>query len=230
MYGTSVMSSYLYNFEIVAELAKQYNVDFRFYIQAKAFGGNSRDLIGVQDLRFQMYTAMAFGVNYFIYYTYCNPHATESDVNQALVLKDGSKTYRYYAAMTVNNEIHAFENVYNAFKWDGVMYHNGNPMMDNKGFEMLEHPLESHPRIKSFNSDEDTLIGVMKDGEGRDGFMVVNYSDPATDKIDKVTLKFNDANALLMYRYGKKMVVPLSEDGEYEFILEPGEGRFVIPF
>jgi hypothetical protein len=32
-----------------------------------------------------------------------------------------------------------------------------------------------------------------------------------------------------MYRLGKKIVVPLDENGSYTFKLYPGEGRFVIP-
>ena len=36
-------------------------------------------------------------------------------------------------------------------------------------------------------------------------------------------------HALLMYRFGQKTVVPLKKDGSYDFILAPGEGRFIIP-
>ena len=101
-------------------------------------------------------------------------------------------------------------------------------MLENVGFNLLKNPITTHERINSVSVTEDTVIGVLKDGEGRDGFMFVNYSDPYFDKTDKVTVKFNNARAALMYRRGQKMVVPLNK-GEYTFKLTPGEGRFIIP-
>ena len=49
------------------------------------------------------------------------------------------------------------------------------------------------------------------------------------NKIDEVTLKFNNAKGLLMYRFGQKMLVRLPSNGEYKFKLYPGEGRYLIP-
>lgn len=225
-YGTYVKSSYLQNFEIVAKEARDRDIDFKLYIQtAQAFPGSSRDIIGVQDYRFQIYTAMAFGVNYFIYYTY----QQMSETKDAIVDINCQPTFRYYAAKTVNNEVHAWENVYNSFDWQGVMCYDGDLMRPNEAFEYLEDELDSHERIDSVTTNIDTVIGTFKDGENRDGFMVVNYSDPYLDQSGDVTVKFKDAKALLMYRYGQKVVVPLKEDGSYTIKLEPGEGRFVIP-
>lgn len=225
-YGTYVKSTYLQNFEIVAKEAKARNIDFRLYLQtAFAFPGSSRDIVGVQDYRFQIYTAMAFGVNYFIYFCY----ASTTEDGAALVDWNCDPTFRYYAAKTVNNEVHAWENVYNSFNWEGVMCFDGDVMRPNEAFEYLEDPLTSHPRIKSVDAKIDTVIGTFKDDENRDGFMLVNYTDPYNDVTGDVTVKFKNAKALLMYRYGQKVVVPLKKDGSYTFTLEPGEGRFVIP-
>ena len=44
---------------------------------------------------------MAFGVNYFIYYTY----QQMSDTKDAIVDINCQPTFRYYAAKTVNNEV-----------------------------------------------------------------------------------------------------------------------------
>ena len=227
-YGTYVKSTYLQNFEIVAQEAKARDIDFRLYIQtAQAFPGSSRDIVGVQDYRFQIYTAMAFGVDYFMYYTYHDTNG--NDIKEALVDVNCKPTFRYYAAKTVNNEVHAWENVFTSFDWEGVMCYDGDIMRPNEAFEYLEQELESHERIESVDAKIDTVIGTFKDQEDRDGFMIVNYTDPYNDQTGDVTVKFKDAQALLMYRYGQKVVVPLKADGSYTFKLEPGEGRFVIP-
>ncbi len=224
-YGSSVKNSYLLNYEIVAKAAKQYGLNKKVYIQlCKLYDvGNSRDIIGVQDLRFQIYSGMAFGYTDFIYFGY----ATTGNYDKLIDI-NCKPTYRYYAAKTVNNEVHAWENVYTSFEWEGIMAFNGDDLAPSEAFEMLETPLDSHPRIQSVKTTEDTLVGTFKDGEKRDGFMFVNYSDPYLDKTAETTVTFNDAKALLMYRYGQKVIVPLNK-GAYTFKLEPGEGRFVIP-
>ncbi len=221
--GSRIKETYLQNYELVATKAKEWDIEPRIYIQNVSDYTGIRDIIGIQDLRFQIYTGMAFGFSSFTYYTY---FSTSS--NGSLIAKDGTPTYRYYAALNVNNEVHAWEKVYRNFTWQGVMTKLGDEMLENVGFNLLKNPIMTHERINSVSVTEDTVIGVLKDGEGRDGFMFVNYSDPYFDKTDKVTVKFNNARAALMYRRGQKMVVPLNK-GEYTFKLTPGEGRFIIP-
>lgn len=226
-YSTSVKNSYLSNFEVVAKECKERDLEFRMYIQtAEAFPGSSRDIVGAQDYRFQIYTAMAYGCEYFIHYTYNG----WSDTKHGIVDINNNKTFRYYAAQTVHNEVHAIEDVFLNFKWDGVMVKEQPNSLygTNPAFEMLNYCLDGHDRIKDWSVTNDTVLGAFHDAEGRDGFMIVNYSDPAKGQNDDVTITFNDARALLMYRYGQKIVVPI-ENGQYTFKLEPGEGRFVIP-
>ena len=108
------------------------------------------------------------------------------------------------------------------------MYKNANILIDNQNFANLVDPLESHGRVSFGDVSEDTLLTSFKNDEGDDAFMLVNFTDPFFKKNDTVTLKFNNARGLLMYRMGQKMVVPLN-NGEYTFKLYPGEGRFIIP-
>ena len=125
------------------------------------------------------------------------------------------------------------ESAYAAYEWEGVMYKNADEMYENQLFANLDSPLESHEKISIESCSQDTLVGtfIAKDesSANKNAFMIVNSADPSTDKDDEVTLKFNGAKSLLMYRLGQKIVVPLSKDGTYTFKLYPGEGRFVIP-
>lgn len=218
-----IKETYLQNFELVANKAKENDLDFKIYIQAVSDYTGIRDIVGAQDFRFQIYTGMAFGVKSFTYYTYYDRKG-----NGSLIASDGSRTYRYYAAMTVNNEVHAWEQTYLNFNWEGVMTKLGDELVENIGFSLLQNPMQSHSRIKDWSVTEDTVCGVFKDGDGRDGFMFVNYTDPYFYKTDTVTVKFDNARAALTYRLGQKVIVPL-KNGEYTFKLYPGEGRFIIP-
>ena len=104
----------------------------------------------------------------------------------------------------------------------------GNEMYDNPRFLVLEHTLESHPRIKSVETDQDLIIGTFKDKDGNDAFMIVNNTDPFYKQTANVTVKFNDADNLLMYRFGEKIFTGM-KNSEFTFELQPGEGRFVVP-
>ena len=84
--------------------------------------------------------------------------------------------------------------------------------------------------MKINSASEDTLLTSFKHKETNDdAFMLMNFTDPYENKIDEVTLKFNNAKGLLMYRFGQKMLVRLPSNGEYKFKLYPGEGRYLIP-
>lgn len=59
--------------------------------------------------------------------------------------------------------------------------------------------------------------------------MVTNYANPADNKTDRVSLTFNDAEAVAVYRLAEKRVLLLDENGTLNITLQPGEGIFVIP-
>lgn len=232
-----VRNTYYYNYEMMAERCKKGDYELRAFVQAKGDFTGTRSLCGVGDLRFQIYSGMAFGCREFTYYTYSSEvnetNYTTEDGYSLYDLNTGKYTWLYDAAKTVNNEVHAMEKAYAAYDWEGVMYKNADEMYENQLFANLDSPLESHEKIAIQACTQDTLVGTFtandESNANKHAFMLVNAADPSADKDDEVTLKFNGAKSLLMYRLGQKIVVPLSKEGTYTFKLYPGEGRFVIP-
>lgn len=232
-----VRNTYYYNYEMMAERCKKGDYELRTFVQAKGDFTGTRSLCGVGDLRFQIYSGMAFGCREFTYYTYSSEvnetNYTTEDGYSLYDLNTGKYTWLYDAAKTVNNEVHAMEKAYAAYDWEGVMYKNADEMYENQLFANLDSPLESHEKIAIQACTQDTLVGTFtandESNANKHAFMLVNAADPSADKDDEVTLKFNGAKSLLMYRLGQKIVVPLSKEGTYTFKLYPGEGRFVIP-
>ena len=96
--------------------------------------------------------------------------------------------------------------------------------------DALANPLElKHlSELKGFETDEDVIIGYMKDGSGNPGFMVVNYNDTSRNKKVNAKMNFGDYTQAQVYRKGKKTVVDL-KDGMLDVALDVGEGVFVIP-
>ena len=184
-----------------------------------------RNLDNIGDLRFQIYSGMAFGVREFSYYTYSSAvnetNYTSNDGYSLYDYKTGEYTWVYDAAKQVNNEVHAMEDAYMAYEWAGTMFKNANEMVDNQLFANLTSPMESNDRMVSVSCTQDVMAGVFtaKDEKStaKDAFMIVNVTDPSEKLDNEVTVEFKNASSLLMYRLGEKKVVPLGRDGRYTF-------------
>ena len=229
--GSSQMKpSMASNLAMVANKCKGTDYQLRTFVQTGGDFTGLRDLTSIGDFRLQVYTNLAFGSTYMTYYEY-GTFKSQSEGEFGLInLQDGTYNYTYDMVKTVNNEVHKFEDAYLNFKWDGVMCLNSLPAGKiNPKFKEVPYNLKEHARINSVTIEKDALIGTFKDAEGRDAFMLVNFNDPYYNENNEVTIKFNDAKALLMYRFGEQEVVTLPEDGSYTFKLYPGEGRFIIP-
>lgn len=233
--GSQLKTAYLSSLDFMARKCKESResgspVEMRTFIQTVGDFTGLRSMTSIGDIRFQIYCSLGFGSREIKYYKYIDEYEADADSDWALLsYKTGEYTWLYDCAKTVNNEVHQLEDVILNFEWEGVMYNNADPMVDNQNFANMLSPSMDHPRIASFTSSEDALMTCMKDGDGNDGFMLINFTDPHFKKDNVVTLKFNNARGLLMYRLGQRVIVPLNTDGTYTFVLYPGEGRFIIP-
>ena len=233
-----IRDGFLRNMELMALKAKEADCEVRAFVQATGDFTGMRNLESIADLRFQIYSGMAFGVREFAYYTYSSPgneiNFTREDGYSLYDYKTNTYTWVYDAAKIVNNEVHAIEDAYMAYDWAGTMFMNANEMLDNQLFANLTEPLKSHDRMKFVSCTQDVMAGAFtakdQSNSAKDAFMIVNMADPLEKLDNEVTVQFHDATHLLMYRLGEKKVVELPSDGVYTFCLEPGEGRFVIPF
>ena len=227
--GSYMRASHLQNLEMLANQCKKNDVELRTYVQTGGDFTGLRDFTSIGDFRLQVYSNLAFGSYDMTYYEY-GTFNSEADGEFGLInLQDGTYNYTYEMAKVVNNEVHAMEDALVNYRYDGVMCFSAlGEGVIHPSFRSVQNKLKSHPRIKNVEYTEDTVITAMKDSEGNDAFMLLNYTDPYFDLDNRVTIEFKDADALLMYRLGQEMIVPL-KNGKYTFELYPGEGRFIIP-
>ena len=234
--GTAyINATHLLNLEIMANYCKAYDVELRSFIWSKTIATGHRAMIGANDLRFQAYANLAFGVKEMPYYTYFNYYKPGTDACDSLIdCQTGARTSAYYWAKEVNNEIHSFEKAYLNFKWEGSMYLDAG--MVTQQFTLLETSMTTHERLKNIRSNKDVVVGVFSDKDGAhgrtDGFMVMNYSDPYyanKGEKDNVVLTFENATHALVYKNGKQYIAELT-DGKLSAYLEAGEGIFVVPY
>lgn len=215
-----------------ARYAKENGADFHMFIQAYS-SGEQREISSREELTFQIYTDMAFGVRGFSYFTYRKSFlegfgggCVENDVSC-------TPTKLYAWAQEVNREIQSFDHVYLAFEWEGVYPVGGSdrlaedPTYVNNLFAGIANPL-TELACGDVSGTQDTLVGQFRDEEGRDGLIVVNFTDPVHQLKDRVSFTFNDANRAMVYRNGERKIYEV-KDNYLEITLSPGEGIFVIP-
>lgn len=227
-----IASTWLEHMSQYAYFAKEYGADFHMFIQSYS-DGQCREIESREDLTFQIYTDMAFGIDGFTYFTYRKSFlggfgggCVENDVSC-------TPTPIYAWAQEVNREIQNFDHVYLSFDWEGVLPVNGSdnltndPTYQNTLFLGIAHPLEALD-CGSVTATQDTLVGQFKDGEGRDGLIVTNFTDPLYSMKDTVRFTFHDANRAVVYRNGERKIYEV-KDNQLEITLASGEGIFLIP-
>lgn len=192
---------------------------------------NHTNVLNKESVLYQYYTAMAYGYTNFV--TYCYRDAWSSG---GCSIDDlGRKTDNYYYYQAAHKEIKSFENVYMQFvdDWKGVLVCNGSESTideSDKPWATATKLLSSYEGIRNFTATQDALIGIMRDGNGYDGYMLSNQVYPFGNTENTVSVTFADAEAALVYTKGQPVqTVPL-DNGTLTVTLSSGGGAFVIPY
>ena len=252
IYETGIAPSYYLNLEIAAEIGKKMGCPLTLTLQSQRLDeiknqqtGRSRIIYRTplyNDMRWQTYSALAFGVKRLGYYTFWTHYDTGGAAEQknTMVVYDLAeesgyrKTEIYQAVKEVNREILAFDHVFLRFDWQGCRVikksRERNIRMVHAGYE--------GGTLKAADGTRDTLIGCMQNPEdGAEGYWVVNADNPSWCMENDVELVFENADRCIYYRKGKEYDVSLtrmpsedSRDGKFSIRLGVGEGVFVIPY
>ena len=226
-----ILEHFLYNMELVKEAAPE--KDMWTFLQSIEYGMN-RTLTSAADATFQAYSFLAYGGVGIQWFCYWSPPRFDGATlfGESCIGRDGKPTAIYDYVKTANLEIRSFEDIYLNFDWQGVIPKIGTDNDEggeNTCFNYLTYKvMDSHERIKSFKAQQDTLTGVFKDKEGRDGFMFVNYTEPSAGLKNKVELQFNDCTHAIVVKKGQQKEVK-AKNGKISFTMDAGEGYFVIP-
>ena len=233
-----LQSSWLFRSYQNAEVAKDYNVPKKTLYYQQEWNYKLREWIGVPELLNQLYTGMCFGVNglvAFKYDSYWRDYLKEDVFFMASAWGESELCYYNQKAF---EEIKKFDHIYLDFvdDWQGVMKVRGTSANDNAEYRFAEqslqgkYVLQSYAGLKSIETTEDALVGIMKDKEGRDGYMITNQAFTLDKLTNKVKVSFNGGfKKAIVILNGEETVVDLV-NGTCEFTLASGGGAFVIPY
>lgn len=236
----SIQDTHLIDLGKFAVTTKAAGAVMYHFVQTISFG-SSHHAPSEADIRFQIYSGMAFGSKGFQYFTYATPNTNYefSLTDVGMINRNNQRTAIYYGVQAVNKELSSFDHVFLDFDWQSVMLVDGDlSEATAPGFELYRSnasfPLaESTDTLKAAQASRDTLIGVMKDENGNDGYTVVNYTHPSYGLTDTISLDFSGSRALLAYIGGEEVKIESGSEnfkrGIFTAELAPGEGIFVIP-
>lgn len=186
---------------------------------------HTRDIYSSDDVTFQMYTAMACGAGMFEYFCW----RTYSGFGLYGIVDEtgGKRIYDY--VKEANDQALSFEKVVLAFDWQGLTVKKGKQSGKDDVFgEVDGMTLEDTGVLTSIESRYDTIVGCF-DKDGQDGYMAVNFTDPAKKQTNVVTLNFKDCSDVLVYTEEGTKQMNLTEDGDLRLVLDAGQAAFVIP-
>ena len=239
----SINWAWLMYLEQAAGYAKEYDSDLFSYLGSMSIRSQSSRRPEADDFRYTSYVPLAFGAKGLGHFCYTTPgyppYAGEfSQDDYALInftnADDFSTYYKteiWYDAQEVNMELKGLDQAILSFDWQGIMKSIGSDAQTSAGkncFLHVENWMRKHDGIKKFSSTEDAIMGVFKDENGYDGFMLVNFADTMYDRENTVNIQFRGASRAMIYIGGEPQMVDLV-DGTYTVTLAPGEGQFIIP-
>ena len=230
IYGKkSLTEDVLWNLEIVANKCKDAGIDMYTFVQTMSYDKNTR-IPNEAEVRHQVMTELAYGSKSIQYFCYWTPLEFTDVGSPSMITKDGKRTDLYNHVKSVNKDLQNLDEAYLDFSWVGTMPVVGSEVSSTpKQIQMCQQSLEKIDAISNINCSQNTLIGSFKNKEGRDGFIISNFSDPSELKKDAISLEFNGATHALVYHGQNKEVVELNSS-KFEITLDEGDGIFVIPF
>ena len=216
----SLREDWLSDLAVVGLAAKRSKVIYSVCIQAYCAQDQKKvDCTG--DIRFQLYTAMAFGASMFEFYAYSTAHGS-----MAMLDEDGNATDIYYSVRDAVREIRAFEKEYLKYDWVGFNTYlpQGGKSVDFDRIEKYAQPIDGVSGVKV---SRETIISRYVSGK-KSAYLVLNHGLPVISKSNIVDICFIGAERICIYQNGRKDYLE-TDNGKVTLFLEAGQGVFVIP-
>ena len=225
----------LSNYQLIANTAKKYNAEKTFILQSSV-GVEFEESLNEGDMRWQVYTALAFGADNLQYYCYSVPAGRE--YNYCMLMPDNkTPSDVYYYVQEINNEIQGMASAVLSYEWDKTIGISGSEEMSLR-VSSLEYD-ENLEKAKFHNakyfenatSTHDLIVSRFISEEYGESYMIVNFAE--REKSNAVNAQFKDCGAVAIYGGkgfdGTPRIVELADDGTLALNLQYGEGVFIVP-
>lgn len=222
----------LTNYEKLAQTAKKYNAKKAMILQS-ATGAEFAEELTEGDMRLQINTALAYGVDQLQYYCYTVPLIY--DYNYCVMNRDDTPSQLYYYLKDIHKEIQSYANVILAYDWDESTAVNAVGFSDYK--DVTYYMFKDEPAFvnsEHYNkaiASQNLVISRFTSEKYGEAFMLVNYAE--RDQSNIATVTFKNCKKVAVYGgngyNGTPKIVELDEENKYKTELQYGEGVFLVP-
>ncbi|MBR5473524.1 MAG: beta-galactosidase [Clostridia bacterium] len=224
------------SYDLIARAAKETGASTTMIMQAST-GVEFHEELSEGDMRWQVYSALAFGAHNIQYYCYSKPEGR--DYNCCMLMPDNkTPSYLYYYVQEINNEIQSMASAMLSYDWDKSIGISGT---EDIAFRVaaLEYEsdlatLTSFKDAKNYVSaqgTQDMIVSRFVSEKYGESYMFVNFAEK--EKANTVNAVFKDCSAIALYGGdgfdGTPKIVELNEDGDCQIELAYGDGVFVVP-
>ncbi|MFC5404287.1 Ig-like domain-containing protein [Cohnella soli] len=208
------LESYYYNLEVVRRQAKTISKDFWTFLQSVGLPWLREP--SENDMRYNVYTNLAYGAKGIMYFTYWTP--IYEGFYGSLILPDGSKNDTYYYAQNLNKEVLHLGPTLNRLTSEDV-YHTGD----------LPRETTALPNDFFWQVTDTTLpavIGSFHDENGNKYVMVVNRDTEQARRLSFKLPSKPESVLEISKETGNETSTNYDPDtGELSAQFAPGEGR-----
>lgn len=225
-------TDWLYCYDLIARLAKEYGAEVNYYIQSAA-GKEFRAVLTEAEIRMQAYMALCFSGSWISYYCYSNPLEGDGPMyDMCLVDGEGAPTALYEAVKNVNEEISSFSDAILSFAWQEAIGVAAEGTRGGTAVRMLGNTddFAGCRYLRSVTSGQDAVVGRFARETGEEGYLILPWLDPAAGGSVETVLQFDGCDAVAVYGGGtSEAEVVRLRDGAMTKVLAAGEGIFVVP-
>lgn len=233
----------LRNFQIVARVCKERDVEFRAVMQSFEWLNNGRIVhrrVNESDMYWQLNLAMGFGCKEYAFFTYfTKPNvkiengivSTDGVDGACFINRDGTRTKLYYYTKRIIGEMKKFAPVILEYKYENnfLFFEDGKTKADFMQTEFAEQNENCPINVKI--SKDVALVTQLKKGD-KQMFMVENVSNVKDQFINEEKMKVEidlkkDLQTVDYYFKGKRCVAKV-KGGKFKVKLGCGEAIFVI--
>jgi len=218
--------AYCANLDVMRKYSLDRGIPFWNFFNTMPFGPHS-DPTAAQ-LRWQIYTSIAYGAKGILYFCYYTPSSGEFPKGGAIIGRDGCRTRHYDQAREINAEIRNLGPTLMRLTSTGVCRVRPD---DDPAPVLADAPIKNLIHVPH-DPQPDYLIGVFKHADGRRAVMLNNYRFAYTAW---PTVEFDaDLAQVVEVDKGTGKEVPVIDDSPdmdgLQISLDSGEGRlFLLP-
>jgi len=218
-----ITADYFTNLEYVRNIGLQKNVKISSFMQSTGIVGNGMRRPNANEIRYNVYTTLAYGVKGLTWFTWWTPNAENGNWQEAIISKTGTKSDLYTSIKKVNGEVKKLGPTLMGLTSQAV-YHSG----------VMEKSTQSVPNNfwwKPASTSDNVIISYFTNSNGRKYIMAVNRDLTTTHTLTfKVKSKPSAVNEVSKLTGSEVNTNYNSSTGVLSGSFLPGEGKlYALP-